>query len=133
LIQIGHYMQCISAVINKSIKLKTYTINIGKVMLDMKSGKKTLPAPPCQDCSGACCTQKGSIEISIMPDEKDRYQLDENGNIRMEDGHCVYLQSDYQCSIYDNRPEICRQFNCIVVTTAPVGFSWKTQNDTRSK
>ena len=100
-------------VINKSIKLKTYTLNIGKILLDMKAGKKALPAPPCQDCTAACCTQKGSIEILIMPDEQDRYLLDENGNIRMEDGRCVYLQSDDQCSIYDTRPAICQQFNCI--------------------
>ena len=79
----------------------------------MKAGKKTLPDPPCQDCMGACCTQKGSIEISILPEEQGRYQLDDHGNIRMEEGQCVYLQVDYQCSIYDRRPAICRQFNCV--------------------
>lgn len=93
--------------------MKTYKLNIGKVLLDIKAGKKKLPEPPCQDCAGACCTQKGSIEISIKPDEKDRYLLDENGNIRMQDGRCIYLQSDFQCSIYDSRPTICQQFNCI--------------------
>jgi Fe-S-cluster containining protein len=93
--------------------LKTYSLNIGKVLLDMKAGKKSLPDPPCQDCSAACCTQKGSVEINLRSEEREHYRTNDAGNILMQQGRCVYLKADYQCSIYASRPMICRQFNCI--------------------
>ncbi len=31
---------------------------------------------------------------------------------RKEDGSCVYLDSHNQCSIYEDRPSVCRNFSC---------------------
>ena len=27
-----------------------------------------------------------------------------------DDGYCPFLTNDYQCAIYDERPEVCRKF-----------------------
>lgn len=30
-----------------------------------------------------------------------------------KDGKCVYLGEDDRCTIYESRPERCREFNCV--------------------
>ena len=92
---------------------KTYTLNIGKLLLDLRSGKKSIPPPPCADCQAACCTQQGSIAISLQPEELNSYEHDNDQQITMVNGRCYYLNEDNRCSIYDKRPQICRSFNCV--------------------
>lgn len=48
---------------------------------------------PCTKC-GACCRRAGSMPGFPEP-------VDENG-------HCVHLQEDNTCGIYEDRPKMCR-------------------------
>ena len=72
----------------------------------------------CQDCGGACCRSFASVEISWEEYEQlrslgaSRLQLSLYGPHRLEiDYDCEFLVQG-RCSIYDNRPEICRRFTC---------------------
>lgn len=47
----------------------------------------------CSKC-GACCQRAGAVP--------------EMRNYAREDGSCMYLTSDNECSIYAHRPDICR-------------------------
>lgn len=90
----------------------------------MKKGKKTRDKEtiwPCQQC-GDCCSV---ISFDINFFEKNRDKIHHN-IIREEigsspdgtplimpltdDGRCVFLRKDFKCDIYDDKPEICRQF-----------------------
>ncbi len=77
---------------------------------------------PCGECRG-CCTS--SYFIHIRPDEKKTLAVIPKkllfaapglpkGNVLlgyMENGHCPLFQNN-QCSIYDNRPQTCRNYDC---------------------
>jgi Fe-S-cluster containining protein len=43
------------------------------------------------------------IEIQSFPDLK-------QVRPKTESGYCPFLRKDYHCNIYENRPEICREF-----------------------
>lgn len=68
----------------------------------------------CSACLAACC----SLEVLIISDTgvPERYiDFDEYGGETMlrleEDGRCAALDRDTQmCTIYENRPWICREF-----------------------
>lgn len=38
-----------------------------------------------------------------------------------EDGYCSNLTPDGECSIYNDRPEVCRTFNCL--KASPIAFA----------
>lgn len=61
---------------------------------------------PCT-CCGACCRRVGFVSQEI---------LDSAGLEAKEDGSCTHLVNN-QCSIYEERPEICR------VDWNPLGLS----------
>ena len=46
---------------------------------------------PCTSC-GACCRRVYLVDVSMAK----------------ENGHCINLNDDNTCNIYDTRPEICR-------------------------
>ena len=70
---------------------------------------------PCKDCNGKCCV--GDIEIipsdSIYKNDNLTISIPNKKHERFmrvsEDNQCICL-IDGICSIYDNRPEICRKF-----------------------
>ena len=71
------------------------------------------PEVACSTCLAACC----SLEVLIISDTgvPERYiDFDEYGGetmLRLDDGRCAALDRDTQmCSIYENRPWICREF-----------------------
>lgn len=72
---------------------------------------------PCGDCN-ACCHE---TSVFLEPDEVDKYrnveEVGEGGRSRPrlernEDQSCVYLDDEGACSIYENRPRLCRNFDC---------------------
>jgi len=86
-----------------------------------------LPEPPCQGCTGACCKQQGpeyNYSVMLTPEDGDKfddvawwYDHPDGFYVRglpYEDGKCVYLGDDNRCTIYEERPQICRRFNCLV-------------------
>jgi len=72
----------------------------------------------CQECGGVCCSSFASVEITWEEYERlkalgsHRLQLSLYGPHRLEiDYGCEFLVSG-RCSIYNQRPEICRRFTC---------------------
>ena len=67
----------------------------------------------CSNCRACCCR----LEVMIISDTGVPYKhiaVDEWGAetmLRLEDGWCSALDRDtYMCSIYENRPWNCREF-----------------------
>lgn len=72
----------------------------------------------CRECGGICCSSFASVQISWDEYQRlkalgsTRLQLSLFGPHRLEiDYGCEFL-SDGRCSIYEQRPEICRRFTC---------------------
>lgn len=57
----------------------------------------TIPDFPCTAC-GACCRSIHLIEEKY----KDQFEVKEDGKT------CVHLGNDNKCTIYNDRPEICK-------------------------
>lgn len=67
----------------------------------------------CSNCAASCCR----LEVLILTDTgvpEEFIEIDEWGSMTMErldDGWCAALnRRDMTCSIYQNRPLICREF-----------------------
>ena len=85
----------------------------------------------CSDCQACCCR----LEVMILTDTgvpDVHISLDKWGAetmLRLEDGWCSALdRQTHMCSIYENRPLICREFGmgsyeCINERTAQMGAS----------
>lgn len=80
----------------------------------------------CQKCIGACCTIAGSVTVSdgdierlsryvgISTDEFKTVRVTvENGNpiIKSSFDPCPFLKKG-QCSVYEARPDTCREYHC---------------------
>lgn len=67
----------------------------------------------CSNCQACCCR----LEVMIITDTgvpRQHIVINEWGGesmLRLDDGYCSALDRDsYRCSIYENRPWICREF-----------------------
>lgn len=76
---------------------------------------KTLPTSDiaCSNCKACCCR----LEVMIISDTgvpEEHIKRDYWGGetmLRLEDGWCSAMnRENYMCSIYENRPWICREF-----------------------
>lgn len=76
---------------------------------------KNLPDPEitCSTCQANCCR----LEVMIISDNdvpKHHIYVNADGSesmLRLDDGWCSALNRDtFMCSIYENRPWICREF-----------------------
>ncbi|MBK5273845.1 MAG: YkgJ family cysteine cluster protein [Desulfuromonadales bacterium] len=72
----------------------------------------------CRECGGVCCSSFAAVEISWEEYEllrslgASRLQLSLYGPHRLEiDYGCEFLVQG-RCSIYEQRPAICRRFTC---------------------
>ena len=72
----------------------------------------------CQNCGGICCSSFAAIELNWDEYERLRklgakhLQLSLYGAHRLEiDYGCEFLDGG-RCSIYEERPDICRRFFC---------------------
>ena len=82
---------------------------------------------PCHVCTAACCKQNGhTYAVLLEPDEHRKFapfSVDapiQNGSLRAiervlpyRDGRCMFLGGDDLCTIYEDRPQSCRNFECI--------------------
>ncbi|MDN3611727.1 YkgJ family cysteine cluster protein [Vibrio ostreicida] len=73
----------------------------------------TAPEVACSNCQACCCR----LEVMIISDTgvpEQHIALDQWGGetmLRLEDGWCSAMDRDtYLCTIYENRPWICREF-----------------------
>lgn len=81
------------------------------------------PAPPCNECIGRCCTRPGSDTlVELHKDEA--LQFPEAIQVKnglgqvmaipvTSDGRCIHLDDVNRCRIYERRPKVCRDFNCL--------------------
>lgn len=78
------------------------------------------PSPPCEQCHGACCTRPGfkslpelqDTELALFPEAV----LNADGRTALPcdtEGNCIHLGADKRCQIYERRPQVCRDFNCL--------------------
>lgn len=81
---------------------------------------------PCGECTAACCKQNGHEFAAILRgDERRRFAafatdvpIHAGDHIIVESvlpyvaGRCQFLGSGDRCSIYDDRPQACRAFQC---------------------
>lgn len=72
-----------------------------------------LPEVSCSNCQACCCR----LEVMIISDTnvpRQYIRVDNYGSetmLRLDDGWCSALDRDtLLCSIYENRPWICREF-----------------------
>lgn len=70
----------------------------------------------CRTCPSPCCT---ILAASLTPSEvaSGRYEKEgpgQDGQYYMPRplGRCVYLTAENDCSIYEDRPEVCRRYRC---------------------
>lgn len=86
-------------------------------------------ASPCERCVAACCKQNGHEFAALLRGDEElrcfaafsieaTFQ-DTQGLLRVEKvlpyvaGRCQFLGRDDRCTIYDDRPRACRQFECV--------------------
>lgn len=89
-----------------------------------------MPAPvyaptPCEACKAKCCTNQApwnfiqltpaeeavfekKVKVEIVNDET----LGKGWFFDDETGACPFLGEDKRCTVYDERPEVCRKFIC---------------------
>lgn len=74
----------------------------------------------CTQC-GKCCHQRAEVtlkdidRIAIALNRTSEDVLDRYITLSMkqgEDGACVLLRSDHQCTVYDDLPQVCEDHFC---------------------
>jgi Fe-S-cluster containining protein len=82
-------------------------------------------------CGAFCCTAYGMVSLTEEEARSGLYvykevtegcecpmctRMRESGVqytlLKQADGSCSYLDGEHRCSIYENRPETCRKYNC---------------------
>src|SRR5438067_1111779 len=86
-----------------------------------------LGASPCAQCAANCCKQNGHEYAALLQgDERRKFapfallvKIQHPTHPVIEhvlpyrDGRCTCLGPDDRCTIYEDRPQSCRQFECI--------------------
>lgn len=89
--------------------------------------------PPCGECTGSCCISYDVI--ALEPNEVEHFGVP---HILIGNDGCQYLEKG-RCSIHNERPQVCRNFDCRDVTSgreihaltingAPVNFLNSNKN-----
>jgi Fe-S-cluster containining protein len=95
----------------------------------MKLRIAILGASPCGRCRANCCKQNGhDYAVLLRPHEYARFgpfsarvAIDAGGGrgrvwervLPYAGGHCQFLGADDRCTIYEDRPQACREFECV--------------------
>lgn len=70
----------------------------------------------CCECCGVVPMPKYFFDAHIpqMRRPVKKFMFDNRGRVWSFtfDGMCIYLDSDNRCTIYDERPDVCRRFGC---------------------
>lgn len=84
-------------------------------------------ASPCDQCVAACCKQNGHEYAVLLQGDAERrrfaaWSIDasirDGGRIIVErvlpyvNGRCQFLDTQDRCTIYEDRPQSCRDFEC---------------------
>ena len=82
---------------------------------------------PCQLCTAACCKQNGHDYAALLRGDETRKfaafcvdaPMRDGGRVLIEkvlpyvNGRCQFLGDDDRCTIYEDRPQACRAFQCV--------------------
>ncbi|QHI34915.1 hypothetical protein IMCC3317_02600 [Kordia antarctica] len=65
-------------------------------------------------CKGVCCKLSFALSVDEIEDGKSKWDLGQPYYIRQKStGYCTHLNENKQCcSIYDDRPKVCRKYSC---------------------
>lgn len=80
-------------------------------------------SPPCARCTGVCCTTQAGWRFVTLTKREQKLPLFQGqlavhpptglkGFWFLQSGRCPYLGPQGRCSIYQNRPFNCRNFDC---------------------
>jgi hypothetical protein len=96
----------------------------GKISIHLKNGRVFLQFNcSCEDalpyCKANCCRNRPDYNVLLGKNEKssfihaiphpaqrDLYILNH------KNGHCMYLNEDYKCSVHSAKPNICKRWHC---------------------
>lgn len=74
----------------------------------------------CSNCKydGACCSSDAwSITLTLPETKRLPHAIGQNGQTVIAsgaDGYCIFRDSDTKkCSIYEDRPMVCKRFSCL--------------------
>lgn len=98
--------------------------------MDKKIYAKDPAKPPCQKCNAACCKQYDfgdsgapahSYAVLLYGDEVERFEdvaieTDDGWGLPYKNKRCVFLGKDDRCSVYEKRPQGCRDFSCAFIS-----------------
>ncbi len=97
-------------------------------MIKLWCQREMKPSPPCESCVGLCCTNKSGWQF-VELDKREQVNPTFAGRVTefekttkvgfyYEDGACPFLDRlSRRCTIYHERPRICRGFDCRIHTT----------------
>jgi Fe-S-cluster containining protein len=94
------------------------------VISTVKQRIAILGASPCGQCRANCCKQNGhDFAVLLRPEEYGRFGpfsvrvAMESGVwervLPYREGRCQFLGADDRCTIYEDRPQSCREFECV--------------------
>lgn len=65
-------------------------------------------------CRGACCRLKFALTVQDLEEGKVKWDLGRPYMIRHgADGYCYHIEKEaHRCTIYENRPVVCRSYDC---------------------
>jgi Fe-S-cluster containining protein len=83
---------------------------------------------PCERCTAACCKQNGHDYAALLVGGETRKFAPFAIDVKIRAGHrivtervlpyvngrCTFLGADDRCTIYEDRPDSCRAFECVV-------------------
>lgn len=66
-------------------------------------------------CKGVCCKLNYALSVEEIESGAIKWDLGQPYFIRQEkNGYCSHMDLDKKCcSVYDNRPKVCRKYTCI--------------------
>ncbi|MCC6809809.1 MAG: YkgJ family cysteine cluster protein [Deltaproteobacteria bacterium] len=73
-------------------------------------------APDCARCTDHCCKAPHDValrldDVARLIDAGHRHAITEEQTLKKNsDGTCVFLDANIRCTIYDDRPLVCRRF-----------------------
>lgn len=64
-------------------------------------------------CKGRCCTLTFPLSFQDLDEGVVRWDYSRPYSIRhREDGYCVHQSPTHGCTVYDQRPAVCRTYDC---------------------
>jgi Fe-S-cluster containining protein len=92
---------------------------VGLAVTDVKDkyALKQLPEIDCDAriplCRGRCCALTFSLSVQDLDERIVRWNYGRPYLIaQREDGYCVHNDADRHCTVYENRPAVCRSYDC---------------------